>query len=107
LLNQGALVAFTRGVCRGFIGTKENDMGIDPITIRRDFLGIVAKLAGRKAEELNDGDRFREDLGFDSLKSMEAISRITELYDFDPDLDEVMELQTVIEVIRYLEKKLA
>ncbi len=74
--------------------------------IRKDFLAIVAKLSGKKAEQLKDGDRFREDLGFDSLKSMEAISRITEMYDFDPDLDEVMELQTVIEVIKYLEKKL-
>jgi acyl carrier protein len=92
---------------RGFNVTKEKNMGIDANTIRKDFLGIVAKLSGRKPEDLKDGDRFREDLGFDSLKSMEAISRITEIYDFDPDLDEVMELQTVIEVIRYLEKKLA
>jgi acyl carrier protein len=74
--------------------------------IRKDFLSIIAKLSGKKADQLKDGDRFKEDLGFDSLKSMEAISRITEMYDFEPDLDEIMELQTIVDVIRYLESKL-
>ena len=81
-------------------------MGITAEQIRKDFLAIIAKLSGKRPEQLKDQDRFREDLGFDSLKSMEAISRITETYDFDPDLDEIMELQTIIEVIKYLEKKL-
>lgn len=80
---------------------------ITPEQIRSDFLKIIAKLAGKKADQLGDNDRFLEDLGFDSLKSMEAISRISELYDFEPELDEIMELQTIIEVLHYLERHLA
>ncbi len=75
--------------------------------IRKEFLAVIAKLAGKKATEIKETDSFREDLGFDSLKSMEAISRITEIFDFDPELEEIAELQTVGAVIEYLARKLA
>jgi acyl carrier protein len=74
--------------------------------VRNEFLTIIAKLAGKKPADLKDSDRFREDLGFDSLKSLEAISRISEIYDFIPDLDEIMDIQNIGDVIKYLERKL-
>jgi acyl carrier protein len=79
---------------------------LTPEQIRKDFIAITAKLSGKKSDQIRDADRFRDDLGFDSLKSVEAISRISELYDFEPEIEEIMDLQTVVEVIRYLVKKL-
>ena len=72
--------------------------------IKQEFLKIVSKLSSIPIENITMNQKFVDDLGFDSLKSMEAISRITETYDLVPDLDEIMDLQTVGEVVDYLEK---
>ncbi len=82
-------------------------MAVSREQIQKDLYEIVAKLANTSVDSIASDNRFKEDLGFDSLKSMETISRITELYDFDPDLDEIMELQTVGEVVDFLEKNLS
>jgi len=80
--------------------------GITREKIQADVLKIIALLGETKPEQLKLEDRLREDLGFDSLKSMEALSRITELYDVDPELDEVMELKTLKEIVDYMVKTL-
>ncbi len=74
--------------------------------IQADVMKIIALLGETKTEKLKLEDRLREDLGFDSLKSMEALSRITELYEVDPELDEVMELKTLKEIVDYMVKTL-
>lgn len=72
--------------------------------IEKDLYGIIAKLAKTSPEKLNLNDNMKEDLGFDSLKSMEAISRVTELYEIDPELDDIMELKTIKDIIEFLVK---
>ncbi|MDF1563302.1 MAG: acyl carrier protein [Deltaproteobacteria bacterium] len=63
---------------------------------------IVAELVSAEPGEIKGEDRLREDLGLDSLQSMELLSRVSETFEIDPDLEEVMDLATVEEVITSL-----
>jgi len=63
---------------------------------------IVAELVSATPDEIKGDDRLREDLGLDSLQSMELLSRVSETFEIDPDLEEVMDLATVEEVVTSL-----
>lgn len=80
-------------------------MAISKEQIQQDLIEIIAKLAGVTPSEITPDKNLRDDLGFDSLKSMEAFSRITDRYDIEPDLDEIVELETVEQIIDYLATK--
>jgi acyl carrier protein len=64
--------------------------------------GVIAELTGTDESEINGGDRLREDLGLDSLQNMELLSRVSEEFDIDPDMEEVMKVTTVDEVVAAL-----
>ncbi|OGQ82301.1 MAG: hypothetical protein A2289_00540 [Deltaproteobacteria bacterium RIFOXYA12_FULL_58_15] len=63
---------------------------------------VVAELADLDRGEIKGTDRLREDLGLDSLQSMEMLSRVSEEFDIDPDMEEVMKVNTVDETITAL-----
>ena len=63
---------------------------------------IVAEFAQTPSEEIKGTDRLREDLGLDSLQSMELLSRVSEQFEIDPDLESVMAVATVDEVVSSL-----
>ena len=63
---------------------------------------VVAELTSVSAAEINGSDRLREDLGLDSLQSMEMLSRVSEEFDIDPDMETVMQVATIDEVITAL-----
>ena len=52
-------------------------------------------------------DRLKDDRGFDSLKSLEAVSRITEIYEIDPDMDSLTDIYTLKDIVDYLMTLLA
>jgi acyl carrier protein len=50
--------------------------------------------------------RLNEDLQLDSLKRIEVVSRISDKYEFEPEIDTIMELRTVDDIIRLMEEHL-
>ena len=71
--------------------------------IRHDLLEILSNLVDVDTSQVKDSDRLREDLGLDSLQSMELLSRICDLYELDIEVEDVMDVQTVGDVIKELE----
>ena len=69
-------------------------------------LKVVAELTSIAPSDIGGNDRLREDLGLDSLQSMEMLSRVSEEFNIDPDMEEVMKLNTVEEVINSLSRVL-
>ena len=70
--------------------------------IRTDLLDILAKLAGLEVDQIKNDDRLREDLGLDSLQSMELLSRISDKYELDLEVVDVMDVETVGDVVKQL-----
>jgi acyl carrier protein len=70
--------------------------------IRTDLLDILSKLAGLEVDQIKNDDRLREDLGLDSLQSMELLSRISDKYELDLEVEDVMDVETVGDVIKQL-----
>jgi acyl carrier protein len=72
--------------------------------IKADLEAIVRRIRPDLKGPLTDSDRLREDLGLDSLHSMELLSAITEKYEVDVDVEEVQDVKTIGDVIAVLTK---
>jgi acyl carrier protein len=70
--------------------------------LRADLVQIVGVLTNLKPTDVQDWQRLREDLGLDSLQSMELLSRISDKYMLDLDMEDVMHLQTVGQMVSQL-----
>ena len=75
---------------------------MDKQQIRNDLIEVIQQLTGVEAANVKDEDRLREDLGLDSLQSMELLSRISDKYELDLEVEDVMDVETVGEVVEQL-----
>ena len=82
---------------------KENKMSaITKEQLRADLVRIIGVLTNLKPADVKDGQRLREDLGLDSLQSMELLFRISDKFMLDLKMEDVMDLQTVGQVVSRL-----
>ncbi len=64
---------------------------------------IIRRLRPDLTGKIGDGDRLRDDLGLDSLHSMELFSEVTEKYEVDIEVEHLQDVRTVGDVVSFLE----
>lgn len=75
---------------------------IDRAAIEKVVKEVLAELAPATRGKVSRTDLLGRDLGLDSLQNMELLSRLSEHYDIDPEMEEVMDVETVDDVVTFL-----
>lgn len=78
---------------------------IDAATHQRIFR-ILSDLSAVPAAEIKVDDRLREDLGLDSVSSMELVSMLSEEFDLDIELEEAVQITTVSALLTLADKRI-
>ena len=69
--------------------------------------GIIAEQLGVKLEEVTDGASFIEDLGADSLDTVELVMALEEEFGIEIPDEDAEKMVTVGDAIKYIEQKAA
>jgi len=64
---------------------------------------ILAEISEREVEGVRDVDRLREDLGLDSLQSLELLSVVSEELRINLPMEDAVELRTVADACDFVE----
>ena len=73
-------------------------------TSRRTLtIALLGEILETDPATLRPGDRLRDDLGLDSLQSLELLSRLAEELRIDLPMEEALELRTVDDACRFVE----
>jgi acyl carrier protein len=75
-----------------------------PLDVR--VVQMIAQLTTVRESEIRPEDRLREDLGLDSVCSMELLSMLAEEYDLDIAVEEAMQITTVSAAVQMARKHL-
>lgn len=75
---------------------------LDAAEFTKDLIGILSRLAEVPPEQISLDDDLREDVGLDSLQSMELLSRICEKWDVEVEMEDMIEVKTVRDVVTFM-----
>lgn len=70
----------------------------DAATMERELHAIIRRIRPELTGEIRSTDRLRDDLGLDSMCSMELLSEISERYAVDVEVEELQNVTTVGDV---------
>jgi len=70
-----------------------------------DIREVVVEQLGVNADEVKEDAKFVEDLGADSLDVVELVMALEEKFDIEIPDDEAGKIQTVKDVVNYIENK--
>lgn len=79
---------------------------VDVVAIGARVRKIVSEQLGVKEQELNDEANFRDDLGADSLDSVELVMALEEEFEIEIPDEEAEKVTTVKETIAYIKENL-
>ncbi len=68
---------------------------MNPRALDERIIALIADLTGIRPAEIKPRDRLREDLGMDSVTSMELLSLLAEELDLDIPVEEAVAVTTV------------
>jgi acyl carrier protein len=77
---------------------------MSPQERREQIHAILAEIAETDVDEVVDAKRLREDLGFDSLRSLEMLSTVSEALGIDLPMEEAIALTTVADACDFVER---
>ncbi len=83
-------------------------MSSEPATtsIRGRMRALVAEILEIEQDRIEPQSRLREDLGMDSLGSLEMLSTISEQLDVHLEIEEAMDIVTFDDACRFVERQL-
>ena len=72
------------------------------MTTKERVIKIIVEQLGVKEEEVKEGARFNEDLGADSLDTVELVMALEEEFDIEIPDEDAEKIQTVNDAIEYI-----
>lgn len=72
--------------------------------IEQKVIKIIADNQGKKIEEISADSRFAEDLGVDSLSTVEIMMEIEKEFGVDVPDEEATKIKKVVDVVNYIKE---